>query len=226
MLDPDRRWENHPIARREALAVDTPGMTDPKTTPSKEEIAELEPFDGLELEQIYVVTNERQAGLAVEELLAAVEVGFDTESKPTFHKGQKSEGPHVLQFSTTEKAFIFQSHVEESHPAIMTLLKSQEMMKIGFGLRGDLHQISERFNIRPSAIVDLDREFKQLGFWNAVGAKSAIAMLFQRRLLKSKAMTTSNWAATQLSDRQLLYAANDAYAAIKVHHALKKPTDA
>jgi ribonuclease D len=51
-------------------------------------------------------------------------------------------------------------------------------------------------------------------------------MLFQRRLLKSKAMTTSNWAATQLSDRQLLYAANDAYAAIKVHHALKKPTDA
>ena len=173
-----------------------------------------------------MVTNERQAGLAVEELLAAVEVGFDTESKPTSHKGQQSEGPHVLQFSTTEKAFIFQSHVEESHPAIMTLLKSQEMTKIGFGLRGDLHQISERFNIRPSAIVDLDREFKQLGFRNAVGAKSAIAMLFQRRLLKSKAMTTSNWAAKQLSDRQLLYAANDAYAAIKVHHALKKPSDA
>ncbi len=226
MLDPGWRWEDHSPARRGTLAVDTHGMTDPKTTPSKEVIAELEPFDGLELEQIYVVTNERQAGLAVEELLAAVEVGFDTESKPTFHKGQKSEGPHVLQFSTTEKAFIFQSHVQESHPAIMTLLKSQEMMKIGFGLRGDLHQISERFNIRPSAIIDLDREFKQLGFRNAVGAKSAIAMLFQRRLLKSKAMTTSNWAATQLSDRQLLYAANDAYAAIKVHHALKKPTDA
>lgn len=197
-------------------------MTSPKTTPSKEEIAELEPFDGLELERIYVVTNERQAGLAVEELLAAGEVGFDTESKPTFHKGQKSEGPHVLQFSTLEKAFIFQSHVEESHPAIMTLLKSEELVKIGFGLRGDLHQISERFNIRPGSIIDLDRQFKQLGFRNAVGAKSAIAMLFQRRLLKSKAMTTSNWAARQLSDRQLLYAANDAYAAIMVHHALRR----
>lgn len=201
-------------------------MTDPKTTPSKEEIAELEPFEGLELERIYVVTNGRQAGLAVEELLAVREVGFDTESKPTFHKGQKSEGPHVLQFSTTEKAFIFQSHVEESHPAIMTLLKSPELVKIGFGLRGDLHQISERFNIRPSSIIDLDREFKQLGFRNAVGAKSAIAMLFERRLLKSKAMTTSNWAAKQLSDRQLLYAANDAYAAIMVHHALKNRSDA
>lgn len=201
-------------------------MTDPKTTPSKEEIAELEPFEGLELERIYVVTNERQAGLAVEELLAVREVGFDTESKPTFHKGQKSEGPHVLQFSTTEKAFIFQSHVEESHPAIMTLLKSPELVKIGFGLRGDLHQISERFNIRPSSIIDLDREFKQLGFRNAVGARSAIAMLFERRLLKSKAMTTSNWAAKQLSDRQLLYAANDAYAAIMVHHALKRRSDA
>ena len=200
-------------------------MTEPKTTPSKEQIAELEPFDGLELEQIFVVTNERQAGLAVEELLAAAEVGFDTESKPTFHKGQKSEGPHVLQFATTGKAFIFQAHVEDSHPAIMTLLKSREITKIGFGLRGDLHQISERFNIRPSAIIDLDREFKQRGFRNAVGAKSAIAMLFQRRLLKSKAMTTSNWAATRLSDRQLLYAANDAYAAIKVHHALKNAAE-
>lgn len=197
-------------------------MTDPKTTPSKEEIAELEPFEGLELERIYVVTNERQAGLAVDELLAVREVGFDTESKPTFHKGQKSEGPHVLQFSTTEKAFIFQSHVVDSHPAMMTLLKSEELVKIGFGLRGDLHQISERFNIRPSSIIDLDRQFKQLGFRNAVGAKSAIAMLFQRRLLKSKAMTTSNWAARQLSDRQLLYAANDAYAAIMVHHALRR----
>src|SRR6476620_9474070 len=86
MLDPGCRWEDHPNARRGTLAVDTHGMTDPKTTPSKEQIAELEPFHGLELEQIYVVTNERQAGLAVEELLAAAEVGFDTESKPTFHK--------------------------------------------------------------------------------------------------------------------------------------------
>jgi ribonuclease D len=196
-------------------------MNAPKTTPHKSHIAELAPFIGLDLARVFVVTSERQAGLALEELMATRLVGFDTESKPTFQKGQQSEGPHVLQFATTEKAFIFQSHVVESHPVIMKLLKATELTKIGFGLGGDLQQISNRFGIRPGSIVDLDRSFKLLGYHNAVGVKSAIAMLFNRKLAKSKSVTTSNWSAEELSDGQLIYAANDAYAAIKVYHALQ-----
>jgi ribonuclease D len=193
-----------------------------KTPPHKEEIAGMELFDGLEMHQVFVVTNERQAGIAFDELMGVGTVGFDTESKPTFMKGQKSEGPHVLQFATVEKAYIFQSHFDASHPAIIKLLTSVELTKIGFGLGGDLHQISSRFGVRPASIVDLDRSFRQLGYRNAVGAKSAIAMLFQRKLIKSKAISTSNWAARELTERQLLYAANDAYAAIKVFHALRE----
>ena len=79
----------------------------------------------------------------------------------------------------------------------------------------------QRFGICPGGSVDRDRPFKQLGYRNAVGAKSAIAMLFNRKLQKSKSITTSNWAVKDLSDGQLIYAANDAYAAIKVHHALR-----
>lgn len=190
--------------------------------PHKADIAELEPFAGLDLKNVFVVSNGRQASLAFDELMGASIVGFDTESKPTFQKGEKSEGPHVLQFATTEKAFIFQSHVEESHPAIIELLVSTELTKIGFDLRGDLHQISNRFGICPGSIMDLGRSFKQLGYRNTIGAKSAVAMLFNRQFLKSKSVTTSNWAARELSERQLLYAANDAYAAIHVYHALRE----
>jgi ribonuclease D len=197
-------------------------MHAPKTPPHKDDIAEMELFDGLDLGRVFLVTNERQAGIAFEELMSAGSVGFDTESKPTFHKGQKSEGPHVLQFATLEKAFIFQSHFVESHPVIIEALKSPELTKIGFGLGGDLHQISNRFGIRPASIVDLDRSFKQLGYRNAVGAKSAVAMFFQRKLIKSKSITTSNWAARELTERQLLYAANDAYAALRIFHALRE----
>lgn len=180
----------------------------------------MEPFEGLDLDRVFVVSSARQAGIALDELMQAALVGFDTESKPTFQKGEKSEGPHVLQFATTEKAFIFQSHVEESHSAIFELLKSAKLTKIGFGLDGDLSQISNRFGIRPSSIVDLDRSFRTLGYRNSVGAKSAIAMLFNRKMTKSKSITTSNWGARELNDRQLLYAANDAYAALQVYHAL------
>ena len=97
-------------------------MSDFKQTPLKADIAGLEPFEGLHLRRIFVVTEARQAALAVDELLLAGEIGFDTESKPTFLKGQKSEGPHVLQFATLEKAFIFQSHCDASQPAVVELL--------------------------------------------------------------------------------------------------------
>jgi len=181
----------------------------------------MEPFTGLLLENIFVVTDERQAALAVEELMQAGVVGFDTESRPTFQKGEKSEGPHVLQFATGQKAFIFQSHVVEAQPAIISLLQTDKLNKIGFDMRGDLRQISDRFGIRPAALVDLDRSFMKLGYRNSVGAKSAVAMLFNRKLVKSKSITTSNWAEKRLTDRQLIYAANDAYAAIKVYEALQ-----
>ena len=197
-------------------------MSMPKTTPLKAEIAELAEFEGLGMEDVFLVTSGRQAGMALEELMMARIVGFDTESKPTFRKGQKSEGPHVLQFATLEKAFIFQARFVESHPVIIELLESPELTKIGFGLGGDLRQIAHRFGVQPSGIVDLDRSFRQLGYRNAVGAKSAVAMFFNRKLLKSKSVTTSNWAARELSERQLLYAANDAYAAIRIFHALQE----
>ncbi len=191
-------------------------------TPTKEEIAAMEPFDGLSLDEIFVVTDTRQAEIALAELTAAGTVGFDTESKPTFHKGQKSEGPHVYQFAFARKAFIFQSHVTASAAAVVTLLKSPQVTKIGFGLLGDLQQIQARHGFRPAAMKDLDKTFRSLGYRNSLGAKSAVAVLFNRRFPKSKSVTMSNWAAPQLTDTQLIYAANDAFAAIRVHHALRE----
>lgn len=196
-------------------------MPSPMTPPDRERIASLEPYEGLKMDRIFVVTCERQARMAVEELRAAEKVGFDTESKPTFRKGEKSMGPHVLQFATHEKAFIFLSHVTESHASIIELLVAPELTKIGFDLKGDLTQIANRFEVRPSSIIDLGRAFKKLGFNHTVGATSAVAMLFNRRLAKSKSVTTSNWAARELSERQLVYAANDAFVALKVFHELE-----
>lgn len=197
-------------------------MNSPSQPPTKDQIATMELFDGLTLDEIFVVTDARQAEIALAELTAAGTIGFDTESKPTFNKGQKSEGPHVYQFAIERKAFIFQSHVAESEEAVVTLLKSMQVTKIGFGLRGDLQQIHDRHGFRPAAMTDLDRSFRTLGYRNSLGAKSAVAVLFNRRFPKSKSVTMSNWAAPRLTDSQLIYAANDAYAAIRVHHALRE----
>jgi ribonuclease D len=62
--------------------------------------------------------------------------------------------------------------------------------------------------------------FHQRGWRKDMGVKAAVAVMYQRRFLKSKKAATSNWAARQLSEAQLVYAANDAWAALKVYQAL------
>ena len=50
--------------------------------------------------------------------------------------------------------------------------------------------------------------------------KTAVALLFQRYFAKNKKISTSNWAAKQLSPQQIYYASADAYAALLVFEQL------
>ncbi|MDM0012875.1 3'-5' exonuclease [Variovorax sp. J22P168] len=192
----------------------------PPPLPEREQIALLEPFEGLELRDIHLVQTRRDAEAATEALLASGVVGFDTESKPTFAKNEVSGGPHVIQFATRDEAWLFQSHRGELVDAVAALLASTRLLKVGFGLSGDLSLIRQRFGIEPGAVFDLDTAFRQRGYRKSVGVKTAVALVFDRRFIKSRKATTSNWANRQLSDSQLRYAANDAYAAIRVYDAL------
>lgn len=197
-------------------------MKKPPPPPNKEEIGQLDAYVGLALEQVWVIATAEEAEQAMAELRQHPVLGFDTESRPTFVKNEKSRGPHVLQFATPEKAYIFQSHRTECHPAITELLGAEGIAKIGFGLKDDLKFIVEKFGIEPRGVVDLNGTFGELGYKNQVGARAAIAMLFRKKLLKSRSTTTSDWSARTLTEKQILYAANDAFAALQVYHALER----
>jgi len=203
-------------------------MSSPRTTaPSKDEAELLPPFVGLRLEQIEVPVTSADIARTVEHLLSQRFVGFDTESKPTFAKGEAASGPHVVQFATLNRGYIFQvAHGEnrgESRDALAALLQSQTMVKVGFGLKSDRGHIQRKLGAHPNALLDLTTYFKQKGYRNEVGVRGAVAMVLHQRFQKSKRVSTSNWANAQLSDSQLLYAANDAYGAICVLDALNVP---
>ena len=91
---------------------------------------------------------------------------------------------------------------------------------MGFGFSTDLTLIRNRLNIEPGAVYDIDNEFRRRGYRKSVGVKTAVALVFDRRFMKSRKATTSNWANKQLTDSQIRYAANDAYASIRVYDAL------
>ncbi|HSC83606.1 MAG TPA: hypothetical protein VLC30_08310, partial [Pseudomonas sp.] len=68
--------------------------------------------------------------------------------------------------------------------------------------------------------IDLANGMRRLGYKQAVGVRTAVAIALGRQLRKSKSATTSNWAATSLSESQVQYAGEDAFAALAVFYAL------
>ncbi|HSV36578.1 MAG TPA: 3'-5' exonuclease [Ramlibacter sp.] len=189
-------------------------------TPDKEQIALLEPFERLGLERIHLVATAAQAQDAWTALASASCWGFDTESKPTFFKDQVSEGPHVVQLATLERAWVFQLHDAQCRAVVADLLALAGVVKAGFGLGDDRKRIVSKLGVEPADVLELNTVFRERGYRKDMGVKAAVAVLFNRRFIKSRKATTSNWANPRLSEAQLVYAANDAYAAVRVFHAL------
>ena len=202
-------------------------ISDPikKIVPTKAEIALLEPFVGLTLECILVPTTSEEFASATAEIKAAGIVGFDTESRPTFVTGDVSEGPHVVQFALHDKAYLFQLHQTEAHPFLSELLQSDKLIKVGFGLKSDSMQIYAKLGVHLGGVVDLNTVFRLDGYHKEMGVRAAVGVVFKQRFAKSRKVTTSNWSQPQLTPQQLLYAANDAYAALKVLEALGLPRE-
>ncbi len=195
-------------------------MSERFPTPSREHIALLEPFERLGMAQIELVSNGRAAAQAQQILAAAAVLGFDTESKPTFARNEVSGGPHVLQLSTVHQAFVFQLHDAQCREVVAGLLASETLTKVGFGLGDDRRRIISKLGVDPLGVLDLNTIFWRNGYRRDMGVKGAVAVVFNRRFIKSRKATTSNWANPRLTEAQLVYAANDAYAALRVFDAL------
>ena len=189
-------------------------------TPDKEQINLLESFDRLGLSQIQLVTTATQAKAALAALQGEKVLGFDTESKPTFAKNEASTGPHIVQLSSSLKAWIFQLEDAECRHAVGVLLESPHIIKAGFGLGDDKKRITYKLDVDLQGVLDLNTVFREQGYRKDMGVRGAVAVLFNKRFIKSKKASTSNWANTHLTEAQMIYAANDAYAAIRVYAAL------
>ena len=189
-------------------------------TPDKEAINLLPPFERLGMQQITLVATGPQALAAQAALVSASAWGFDTESKPTFRVGELSDGPHIVQLATARHAWVFQLHDPSCRAVVATLLAQPGTVKAGFGLGDDRKRIISKLGVQPQGILELNTLFKARGYRKEMGVKGAVAVLFNQRFMKSKKAATSNWANLQLTEAQLVYAANDAYAALRVYEAL------
>jgi RNA polymerase sigma factor for flagellar operon FliA len=181
----------------------------------------LPPYDGLRLADVRIVRSPVEAAAALAALSQADVIGFDTESKPTFAKGEVSTGPHLVQLATDDLAYLFQigsaASAQTALEVLKPVLESEQILKVGFGLGDDLKRLRAKLGIEACNVIDLATAMRRRGERNTLGAKTAVARFFGQKLQTSRRITTTNWALPQLSDKQLLYAADDAHVSLRLY---------
>ncbi|MDO8933724.1 MAG: 3'-5' exonuclease [Rhodocyclaceae bacterium] len=182
-------------------------------------VPELPPYPGIARADVLLVESAADEAAAVAALQVADAVGFDTESKPTFKVGEVSTGPHLIQLATDSRVFLFPVARLTRFEGLQAILESQQILKVGFGLESDVARLQTKLGIAAQHVLDLARALRSESHKGSVGAKTAVALFFGQKLQKSKKASTSNWANAQLTERQILYAADDAQVALRIYRA-------
>ena len=171
-------------------------------------------FNG-RIEVIYTVT---QAERAVDFLLSQPLLGFDTETRPAFSKGQHYKCS-LLQVSTPNICFLFRLNSIGMCPAIVRLLSDRQVTKVGLAWNNDLLGLHQLGDFEAGSFVDLQYLVKEIGIEDQSLVK-IYANLFGERI--SKAERLSNWERDILKDSQKLYAAIDAWACVKIYEEVMR----
>ena len=187
--------------------------------------SDLPIYSWIAMDRITLVDDTALAAKALAALLAAPAIGFDTESKPTFLKGEISTGPHLVQLATDDHAYLFPVVFAANHDVLRQILAAPNVLKVGFGLGNDRSALRSRLGIELNNVLDLGEVLRGPGHRGTVGAKVAVAHYFGQKFQKSKKVGTSNWASSRLNERQVLYAANDAHVALQLYRAWLRDPD-
>lgn len=182
----------------------------------KSEIAALPKvlFDG----RIFVILSDREADRAVDYLLRQSILGFDTETRPSFRRGQMHKVA-LLQVATHDTAFLFRLNRIGMCDSIVRLLSDRKVLKVGLSLKDDMMQLQHRRHFQTGTFVEIQQEVQQLGVQD-MSLQKLYANLLGGRISKTQQLT--NWEADVLTEAQQRYAATDAWACIQIHEEIQR----
>lgn len=186
-----------------------------KETISKEELEEL-PFYSYDGEIVVVDTKDKLRD-AVNHLSQFSFLGFDTETRPSFKKGQINQVA-LLQLSTDKRAFLFRLNRQDLPRKIIAILSNPSILKAGIAIRDDVKTLQAKKKFVPAGFIELQDEAKNRGI-ECFSLKKLAGIVLGIRI--SKAQQLSNWEADELSEPQLRYAATDAVLSYKIYEHFK-----
>jgi ribonuclease D len=181
---------------------------------TKEEINEfpIRRYDG----PVHIIKTEDELLKAVEILKDETILGFDTETRPAFRKGEHYS-PALLQLAGANDAFLFQLKQTGLPKSLKDILGNPNIIKAGVSIDYDISELRELSDFEPMGFVELGNRAKELGIQN-LGLRGLAAVVLGFRI--SKGASTSNWENSNLTHSQIAYAATDAWVGRELYMAI------
>ena len=168
--------------------------------------------------RIITIMTEGEAERAVNYLLAGDIVGVDTETKPSFRRGEQHKVA-LLQASNRDTCFLFRLNLTGITPAIKRFLEDRTVKKIGLSWHDDLRGLKSRTEFTPGWFIELQDMVPQIGIED-MSLQKLYANLFHQKI--SKRQRLSNWESPILDDKQKQYASIDAWACIRIYEKIEE----
>ncbi len=168
--------------------------------------------------RIVVVLTERDADKAVRYLLSQPILGIDTETRPSFKKGETHQVA-LLQVSSYDVCFLFRLNQLGMSPSVKRLLEDKQVPKIGLSLRDDLLSLHKLGDFNAGYFIDLQDHVREIGVED-LSLQKLYANFFAQKISKREQLT--NWEADILQDKQKRYAATDAWSCIMLYEELMR----
>jgi ribonuclease D len=168
--------------------------------------------------KIHLINNDHDLESIRPSLEAALQLGFDTETRPSFKKGEVFKVA-LLQLSTDSDAYLIRLHFIHRFEILKKIFEREDILKVGVAIRDDLKLLQKAFSFTPKNFVELQELAKAKGLKN-FGLKGMTGEVLNQTLSKGPKLT--NWEAPTLTERQQLYAATDAWIGLKLFHEIEK----
>lgn len=134
-------------------------------------------------------------------------LGFDTESRPVFRRGDSSH-PSLLQLAGADRVWLFQLARLNDLAPLFDLLSEAAILKVGVAIRDDIRKLNDLHPFKARGFVEISEYTQKAGIVNT-GLRNLVALFLQFRI--SKGAQVTNWARRSLSRSQIAYAATDAW---------------
>ena len=182
----------------------------------KSDISALPPCDITG--EIIVIDRSEDVVAAIEDLKQCPLIGFDTETRPSFRRGE-SNTISLLQLATEKRAYLFRLKKIGQNQLLKDLLESNDYLKVGLSVHDDFHSLNRWMPCRPNNFIELQRYVKAFGI-EEMSLQKIYAIVFHKRI--SKRQQLSNWEAEELTPAQQQYAAIDAWACRNIYYELQR----